>query len=442
MSAPALRATVPALSAPRRARKLTTVERTLDSGLRVLAVRKPGVPLVEVRLRVPFLSARAAHAARAALLSESVLTGTDEHDRASLAATVQQLGGELGVNVDADRLLVSGNVLATNLRRFLDVLAGVLTGATFPAEEVVAERERLVERLTIARSRAGVVANEALAKRMWGDHPYARDLPETADVQAVTAAQVRRLHGDLVRPEGAVLVVVGDVSATRTADLVESALDGWDGARARTRVAPLPPVTPGPLVLVDRAGSVQSSLRLGAAALRRDDERYPALQLANLVFGGYFSSRWTENIREDKGYTYGSHSAIEHHTLGSSFQMQADVATEVTAPALLETLYELGKIASLAPTADEIESARQYAIGTLALSTATQAGLASTLAALAGVGLSPEWLAEHPRRLGAVSRDEVAAAAAELLAPSRFAIVVVGDAAAVRGPLSGLVPVA
>ena len=130
MSAPALRATVPALSAPRRARKLTAVERTLDSGLRVLAVRKPGVPLIEVRLRMPFLSARAAHAARAALLSDTVLTGTDEYDRASLAATVQRLGGDLGVSVDADRLLVSGNVLATNLRPFLDVVAGVLTGAT------------------------------------------------------------------------------------------------------------------------------------------------------------------------------------------------------------------------------------------------------------------------------------------------------------------------
>jgi zinc protease len=442
MSAPALRVTVPGLGSPRRARKLTTVERTLDSGLRVLAVRKPGVPLVEVRLRVSFLSSRAAHAARAALLSDSVLTGTVDHDRASLAATVQRLGGDLGVSVDADRLLVSGNVLATNLRPFLDVMAGVLTGATYPAKEVVAERERLIERLTIARSRAGVVANEALAKRMWGDHPYARDLPETPDVQAVTAAQVRRLHGDLVRPEGAVLVVVGDVSATRTADLVESALDAWNGAPAPTRVAALPPVTSGPLVLVDRAGSVQSSLRLGAAALRRDDKGYPALQLANLVFGGYFSSRWTENIREDKGYTYGSHSAIEHHRLGSSFQMQADVATEVTAPALLETLYELGKIASLPPTVDEVESARQYAIGTLALSTATQAGLAATLVALAGAGLSPEWLAEHPARLAAVTRDEVAAAAAELLAPSRFAMVVVGDATAVRGPLSGLVPVA
>ena len=441
MSAPALNATVPALGAPRRPRKLSTLERTLDSGLRLLVVRKPGVPLVEVRLRVPFLSARAAHAAKAALLSDSVLTGTDSFDRAGLAAAVQGLGGDIGFGVDADRLQLSGNVLATNLRRYLDVVADVLTAATYPGKEVVAERERLSERLTIARSRAGVVAAEALAKRMWGDHPYALDLPETDDVQAVTAAQVRRLHRDLIRPDGAVLVIVGDVSASRTADLVTKTLDGWTGAPAANRVPALPPVEAGPLLLVDRPGSVQSSLRLGAPALRRDDEGYPALQLANLIFGGYFSSRWTENIREDKGYTYGPHSGIDHHALGSYLQMQADVATEVTGPALLQTLYEMGRIASLPPTTDEVESARQYAIGTLALSTATQSGLASTLAALAGVGLGSDWLAEHPRRLAKVTLDEITAAAAEFFAPTRFATVVVGDATSVRGPLAALTPV-
>ena len=124
--------TVPDLTAPRRAKKLTTVERTLDSGLHVLVVRKPGIPLVEVRLRVPFLSARPTHPARASLLSDAALTGTAEYDRAGLAAAVQALGGDLGVNVDADRLLFAGNVLATNLRGLLSVMADVLTGRDVP----------------------------------------------------------------------------------------------------------------------------------------------------------------------------------------------------------------------------------------------------------------------------------------------------------------------
>ncbi len=433
--------TVPALTAPSRPKRLTVAERTLGSGLRVVVVRKPGVPLVEVRLRVPFQSAQATHPARAALLSDAMLTGAGSFDRTGLAAAVQALGGELSVGVDADRLLLGGNVLATGLPALLGLVATVLTDATYPADEVATERERLVERLVIARSRGGVVASEALGHRMWGDHPYAGDLPQPEAVAAATPAQLRRLHAERIRPDGAVLVVVGDVSPARTLDHVEAALTGWVGRAVRPRVAALPDAVPGPLLVLDRPGSVQSSMRFGAAAVGRSDERYPALQLANLIFGGYFSSRWTENIREDKGYTYGPHSRIDHHVQGSSLILEVEVATEVTAPALLETRYELGRIASLPVTAAEVDAVRQYAIGTLALSTATQAGLASTLVALAASGLGLDWLAEHPARLSKLSVEEVSAAAAQFFGPARLAAVIVGDAAAVTAPVAALIPV-
>ena len=433
---------VPALTRPRKARKLTVVERVLDSGLRVVVVRKPGVPLAELRLRVPFLSARPTHPARAALLSDTMLTGAGSLDRAGVASAVQALGGELSIGVDADRLVIGGNVLATNLGSLLGLLATVLTEPTYPQGEVTTERERLVERLTIARSRPGVVASEALGHRMWGAHPYALDLPQPEAVQASTAAQLRAMHAGMVRPSDSVLIIVGDISAARVLDQVERALAQWTGHPAASRVPALPDPGPAPTLVIDRPGSVQSSIRIGRGALSRSDPRYPALQLANLVFGGYFSSRWTENIREDKGYTYGPHSRVEHQVLGSSLLFDVEVATEVTAPAMLETRYELGKIASLPVTEAEVEAVRQYAIGTLALSTATQAGLASTLAALSAFGLGLEWIIEHPARLSAVSVDDVSAAAAEFFAPSRLVEVVVGDAAAISAPLAALGPVA
>jgi predicted Zn-dependent peptidase len=432
---------VPALTRPRRPKALRPSEVVLDSGLRVLAVRKPGVPLVELRLRIPFLSARAAHSAKAELLSESLLTGTTNYDRTGLAAEVQGLGAVLGVSVDADRLQISASVLAANLRELLAVLADALVGATYPDDEVSTERGRLIERLTMVRSRAGVVAGEALAQRMYGDHPYAHDLPLPADVHAVTAKQLLKLHADFVRPAGAVLVVVGDFAPARALDQVATALADWDGGRAAGRVPRLPAIEPGPLLVIDRPGSVQSSLRLAAPALRRDDVGFPALQLANAIFGGYFSSRWTENIREDKGYTYGPHSRLEQSALGSALILDADVATEVTAPAMVETIYELGRIASLPVTPAEVEAVRQYLIGTIALSTATQAGLASNLVNLLGFGLEPAWLAEHSARLAKVTVDEVSAAAAQFLGPARFVGVVVGDADRIVGPLGSLTPV-
>jgi predicted Zn-dependent peptidase len=431
-------ATVPGLTAPRRPRTPAVAEAVIGSGLRVIAVRKPAVPLAEIRLRIPFASARSTHPARAALLAESLLAGTDVLERAGIAAAVQSLGADLHVSVDAERLLVSGNTLAGSLRPLLDLLASVLVGAAYPRGEVATERDRLVERLSIARSRPGVIAAEALSRRMWGSHPYALDLPQPDAVASVTPAALRTLHTERVRPAGATLVVVGDVSATKVIDLVAAALDDWRGAEAEASLPVLPHPAPGPTLVIDRPGSVQSSIRFGGPAVPRADADYPALQLANLIFGGYFSSRWTENLREDKGYTYGPHSRIEHYRLGSALLFDIDVATEVTAPAMLETRYELGRIASLPVTAAEVDAVRQYAIGTLALSTATQAGLAGTLTALAVFGLGVEWIAEHPRRLARVGVDEVSAAAARFFAPAQLVEVIVGDAATITEPLRAL----
>jgi predicted Zn-dependent peptidase len=148
-----------------------------------------------------------------------------------------------------------------------------------------------------------------------------------------------------------------------------------------------------------------------------------------------------ENIRERRGFSYSPRSSLDHAKLRSSFTVAADVATAVTAPALLETFYELGRMASGPVTETELESVRQYAIGTLALSTATQAGLATTVSGLLGTGTELEWLARHPARLAEVTVADVTEVAAEFLAPRKLIGVAVGDAGAITAPLAGIVEV-
>jgi predicted Zn-dependent peptidase len=433
---------VPALTEPRTLPEPEVAERTLPSGLRVIAVRRGTVPLVEVRLRVPFAGHEAGDdVPRAAVLANTLMSGTAQHTNVQLAAELQTIGGGLSVGVDPDRLVVSGNTLADGLGRLLEVLAEVLTGATYPEREVRTESDRLADRIQIAFSQPAQAVRRALLRRIYGDHPYAVETPEPAEVRAVGQAAVQELHSERVLPAGSVLVLVGAVDPAASLDLVEAALSSWSPTGTAHRTPPVPALTTGPLLLVDRPGSVQSSIRVALPALPRAHPEYAAFQLANLIFGGYFSSRLVENIREDKGYTYSPHSTVDHSAAGSLTLVSADVATEVTAPALLEIAYELGKIATLPPTGDELEQARQYAIGTLALSISSQGGLANMLVALAGTGLEIDWLAEHPSRLAKVTLDEVAAAAAGYLAPSGGVTVVLGDAGQVVGPLGALGPI-
>jgi len=431
---------LPALESNRELTIPPGSERTVDNGLTVIAIERRSVPLVELRLRVPFerTALDPPFVARAALMSQTLFSGTATMSTVDIAAALQTVGGALSAGVDADRLLVTGNGLASGLSDILGILSDVLTGATFPEGEVETERARLIDRVQVAQSQPQHLARVALQKRMYGEHPYAVQTPSIEDIKPLGTPDMAAMHAARVHPAGATLVIVGDIDADAVLDLAADKLGGWNGEGSTESLPPAPPLAAGPIMLANRPGSVQTSMRLALPAVTRTHPDHAALQLANLVFGGYFSSRWVENIREDKGYTYSPHSVVEHSTAGSAIILGAEVATEVTAAALLETWYELGRLATTAPGEDELEQARQYALGSLLLGMSTQAGLAGLASTYAGFGLRLDFLAQHAARLGSASRDEVARVAAEYLAPAKAATVLLGDAGVVAGSLATL----
>ncbi|WP_436494057.1 M16 family metallopeptidase [Actinokineospora sp. HUAS TT18] len=420
---------LPPLGDQRAATGLSAVDKVIDNGLRVIAVAQPTVPMVELRLRVPFAGDAAKHAALAEVLAATILTGTERRDRVAVDTDLALVGGELSAVVDPEMLSIGGNALSSGFDTLLDVLGDALTGATYADDEIEGERDRLIERITVARSQPSVIARQALQKHRYGDHPFTREMPEAEDVAAVTADEVRALHRDQVLPRGSVLVLVGDIDPARAVAAVAEAFAGWRSDKSASVLPPLPEITPQDLLVVNRPGAVQSQFRLSAQAITRTDERYAALQLANLAFGGFFSSRLVENIREDKGYTYNARSSLEFTPSGATLLVETDTASAVTAGALLEIRYELGKLAAVPPTESEVDTVRQYAIGSLLTSTSSQGGLASQLAALAILGLGIDWLTGHPDRLKAVTVEQVAEAAVGFFAPTRFTGVIVGDAA-------------
>lgn len=419
----------------------TMVEHVTSTGLRIVAVRQAGVPLAELRLRVSFGSTEAGHAAQATLLASCLLSG-NAADGIPVAERVQDLGASLSAAADPDRFLVAGSVLAASLEELLELLAGALITPQYDEGELAGRKARMIPQLTMARSRASTRSRETLRGHLFGNHPYARELPDAADVGAVTAATLRALHERRLVPAGSILILVGDLDPEQAIMMAERVMSGWSrSAEAADQLPCLPPVAPaGVSRLFHRPGSVQSSIRIGGPGVGRDDPRFAALQLANLIYGGYFSSRLVENIREQKGYTYSPRSGIEHGAAGSTLVAEADVATRHTAPALLEMWYELGRLSTLRPTDEELENARHYAAGTLAMSIATQAGLAGTLTTLLGDGLDLTWVREHPARLARVTARDIYDLGVYLLAPNLLAAVVIGDAAQCAEPLKAFGP--
>ncbi|MDA8295553.1 MAG: pitrilysin family protein [Actinomycetota bacterium] len=416
----------------------SVVEALLAGRLPALAARRTALPIVELRLAVPLRRSEVEHPAVTSVLTESLLAGTEQRDRFALADALERVGGELHANLGDDQLVIAGSVLSANLGAFLALLNEVLCAATYPEREVRADRARAADETEIALSQPEVVAAQALRRRQFAGHPYATTMASPAALRKVRAEELRALHRQLFVPSACHLVLVGDLSPRRALSLSEEALGPFLAGRGRRRddIAALSRAPFGPIELVDRPGSVQANLRVGASAPGLADPSWPAFALAEAILGGMFSSRIVTNLRERHGYTYSPHTGVRHARAGSSFVLAAEVATAVTGPALVEARYELARIVTAGVTDTELESARRYSTGRFAFQTGTLGGLASTLARLSVNGVGSHYLASYPAALARATKEEVEAAARRFLAPRDLVTVVVGEAASVHAALS------
>lgn len=429
----------PAIGPIRAPRASGIVEEDLAGGLHAIVARRADVPMVELRLGFPLAGDVIAKPAAITVLSESLLAGTAHYDRAGLASAVQRIGGHVAAVVAGDWILISGSVLAEHLAEMLHIVGEVLASASYPSPEVSADRDRMADQVLMALSQPEVVADEELGRRLYGEHPYASGLPSPSAVRQVSAARLRRLHHESFAPRLGHFVLVGDVTPKRALAAAEGAFEQWftqAPAEATAQLDPLPPVRLGPLQLFSRPGAAQSNIRMARLAPTRSDPSWPAAALANLIFGGLFSSRLVENLRERNGYCYTPRTSFDHGRAGSSFVVEADVATASTAASVVEIDYELGRIATQGVKEEELEFARRYALGSLSFEMATQEGLASRLISLAIVGLDPGYLSRYAAALKRVKLEEVDEIARRLLAPLRMVTVVLGDADLVGASLS------
>jgi zinc protease len=426
---------------PERPLRLPRVHReSLPNGLTVVIAPRPNVPRIELRLMIPSGTAADVRRQGAAawMLAETLDAGTTSRSSVDISYELQRIGGELTVRAADDYLWISGGVLSRNVRAYLDLLAEVITSPGFPAREIDIARDRVLQRLIEQRADPGFIASELLYKRMLDSHPYAMLAPPQARIEESNRDAIRRFYRAAVGPSGATIVLVGDLKPASGVEAARKALGKWQ-AKATPSLVPAPPEPQRrPTLVSNRAGAVQTNIRFGTTVPRRTQPEYFAAAVANTIFGGYFSSRLVENIRERKGYTYGPGSGFAEHRAANFLSARADVRTDVTAAALTEIRYELGRMCALPVERAELEGARRYLLGLQALSLQSQQGLAAQLATLESYGVGVEFLQRYREEIKRVTTADVLEASRRYLSPKRMSTILVGDADRVTADLSSL----
>ncbi len=417
----------------------TVVRRNVGGGV-VVAAHMPGQLLATAALLLDAGAVREAadREGTATILAKSLEEGTRELDSAAFALALERLGAELSTSVDWDAFRVGVSVPVGLLPGAVELLAAAARTPKLDPADVARVRDDEVTALRMDWAQPGPRADAALRADLFGAADrYGRPLHgDPASVAAVTVEDVLTFHGAWMRRPG-VLLVAGDLDRLDLDALGAAAFAGTSGD-------PLP--SDGPLdvtipasrrvILVDRPGSVQSTLRLGHRAPHRAHPDYVPMSLAATVLGGAFTSRLNHLIREVKGYTYGIRGDFAMTRRFGRFGVSSAVQTAVTAPALTDTVSEIARMRAEGVTEPELEVARSWRAGQLSVDMQTPGSIAGALATLVVHGLPDDYYATLRRQLLEATVDQVSAAAAQHLHPEGMTLVIEGDAAVIRDDLT------
>jgi zinc protease len=433
--------TTPPAPGPIQPMRFPRIERhRLDNDLAVLTAPHGDLPVVTAELVLDASAAGdpARKAGRAYLAVNALETGTRDRDADQIARELENLGVELDAEATWDAAAIRITVPRQRLEPALALLAEIVRHPTFPESEVERLRDEQLATILQRGKEPRALANDMAAYFIFGrDVPYARPLIGTsASVEGLSRADVDAFHKTHFLPNAASLLFVGDIDAGLANSLADRHFGDWPAGQPPTaEFEVVPGVETSTIFVVDRAGSVQSEIRIGDVGVAREHEDYFPILVMNTILGGAFTSRLNMSLRERHGFTYGAHSGFAFRRRPGPFLVQTAVATEVTARAVQEAYREMSELREHGATEEEVATARDYLRGIMPLQLQTTDQLASRLADLVIYDLPDDYFQRYRDRIAAVTPAEVQRVAREHLRIDRLAIVVVGDASQIATPL-------
>ena len=414
----------------------------LKSGIPVILSEVHDLPLVEMHLVVKTGGgANPPGAAGLADLTANMLDeGTKTRSAIDIAEQVGALGATLATGASWDASTVSLSTIARSFDAALAIWADVIMQPAFSEKELARVRDNLVTAVSRRKDSPPTVATLVFARLLFGDrHPYA--WPQTGiedTLKKLSAADVRKFYEAYYRPNNAAIIVAGDISEGELRRKLEGALRTWKPGRISPPPIPAPPALDKQrIVLVDKPGAPQSSIRVGFPGVKRTDPDYFAILLMNQILGGSFY-RLDMNLRERQQWTYGARSAFEmRRTLGPASAGGEFVAPH-TADAVAEILKEMRTMATTEVSDEELGRAKDNFAKAFPARFATRATTAALLGELAVYGLPDSFPANYVKNIQAVTKGDISKAARRFLMTDKMLIVVVGDRATQEAPLGKL----
>jgi len=417
----------------------------LPNGLSVVVVERPGLPLLTLHLVVKSgAESDPPQLPGTAQLTAEVLTqGTSRRSARDISDAVDGMAAQLSSSGSWDLSNVELTVLSDRTDQALELLSDIVRNPAFPPEEIERKRQQTISALDLLRDDPAYMADALFNVLVFRGTPYGHPLDGTTQsIRRLARNDLRGFHARYYRPDNCILALVGDIRQDLALAQAQKFFGDWKGAAPPDAG---PPAVSGStfkhrIVVVDKPDAVQTEIRGGNPALRRDSPEYYALTVANQVLGGPAVNRLFRQLRSRRGLAYGASSELSLQQTAGSWMGKTSTRSTETLHSLHALLEEIERLRSDRVSSQELQMAKSYLVGHMALEFETSGDIAAQTLELMVHRLPLSAWNDYAEKVNLIDSSEVSVVSEKYLSGDSRIIVLVGDASRFSKELRKLGP--
>ncbi len=407
----------------------------LKNGLKVFVVENHKIPVVSYSLSLdndPIIEGD--KAGYVGMTGELLRAGTTTRSKDEIDESIDFIGARLSTSASG----IYGRSLKKHSETLLDLMSDVLYNPVFPEEELEKNKKQWITGLKAQENEPKAIASNVAGVLRYGkDHPYG-ELETEESINSITVEDCKDYYNTYFSPSVAYLIIVGDIKLKEAKKEAKKYFSQWEAKEVPKHSYELPKGYDSPKVAVsNKDGAKQSVIEVTYAVNLKpgSEDAIPARVMNFVLGGGSFSCRLLQNLREDKGYTYGAYSSLSNDELIGKFSASASVRNEVTDSALVQVLMEMNKIRTEKVPEEDLQMMKNVLTGSFSRSLEDPQTIARFALNTAKYSLPKDYYHTYLKKLNAVTSEDVLNAAKKYIQPENAIILAVGDVAEIKASM-------
>lgn len=400
---------------------------TTDNGIQVIVVENRKIPVISFQLSLDIDPVLEEDAKGYVNFAGSLMReGTTNRTKQEIDEAVDFIGASLST--------FSSGMFASSLTRhkhsLLELMSDILLNPTFPEAELERRLSQSRTSLKNVPTDGNSILRNLSVSQVYGmDHPYGEVTTEET-LDNINVDLLKEYYNTYFKPNVAYLVIVGDIDVVEAKQLIDQYFGQWEEGDVPSHNYSIPTPPAGRRVaFAERVGASQSNVAVTyPVVLTPGHEDAIKVSVMNSILGGgVFSGRLMQNLREDKGYTYGARSNISTDELVGRFVAQTEVRNSVTDSTVVEILYEMERLINEPVEETDLQLVKNFMNGSFARSLESPRTIANFALNIKRYNLPEDYYATYLEKLAAVSVEDVQQMAAKYLKPDNAIVIAVGN---------------